>query len=95
MEILKNKLSESKRIQNLKEKQLKKVNQNVWIDKIKSIRDIKGYHVVNNEIFYYVDVWDKNGQTMFVPPLSAETVIKMDRVKVAMFLQDCLIRGIE
>jgi hypothetical protein len=65
------------------------------MDKIKSIRDIKGYHVVNSEIFYHVDFLDKNGQTLFVPPLPAETVLKMDRAKVAMFLQDSLIRGIE
>lgn len=66
----------------------------IWIDKIKSIKEIKSYNLAQNQIFYQVDVYDKNGQTMFVPPLSSDAVNKLDRVKLAMFLQDCIIRGI-
>ena len=66
---------------------------NIWIDKIKAIKTIKGYEIKNGEILYDVDVWDKNGQTLFVPPLQTEAVRKFDTPKLATFLQDCLIRG--
>ena len=65
---------------------------NVWIDKIKAIKSIKGYELKNNQITYEAEVWDKNGQTLFVPPLSSETVKKIDKAKLATFLQDCLVR---
>ncbi len=47
----------------------------------------------DEEIYYDVEVWDKNGQTFFVPPLSSETVKKIDNLKVANFLEECLMRG--
>ena len=34
---------------------------NVWIDKIKAIKSIKGYELKNNQITYEAEVWDKKG----------------------------------
>lgn len=54
---------------------------------------IKGYELKNNNLTYEAEVWDKNGQTLFVPPLSSEIVKKIDETKLAIFLQDCITRG--
>lgn len=66
---------------------------NEVIDSIKSIKTIKGFDIRKTQIFYDVEVWDKNDQIRFVPPLSSETVKKLDRAKVVTFLEDCLARG--
>jgi hypothetical protein len=48
---------------------------------------IKGYEVRGDDIYYDVEVWDKNGQSFFVPPMSSEMVRKVDNLKVATFLE--------
>ena len=71
-------------VKNLEQKS--QVQNNQWIEKVKGIKTIKGYEFKNCEMSYEVDVWDKNGQTFFVPPLSSETVKKIDKVKLTSFL---------
>lgn len=44
---------------------------NVWIDKIKTIKTIKGYEVKNEKLWYDVEAWDKNGQMIYAPPISS------------------------
>lgn len=44
-------------------------------------------------MLYDVEASDKNGQNFFIPPLPSEVVQKFGAVKLAGFLQDCMLRG--
>lgn len=65
----------------------------MWIEKIKSVNKVKGYEIRNGQILYEIEASDRNGQNFFLPPMPTDVVIKYDAVKLAGFLQDCLLRG--
>lgn len=54
---------------------------------------IKGFEIRKIALVYDIEVWDKNRLTLFTPPLTSETVKKLDRTKVATFLEEYLSRG--